>query len=300
MSPAFSGQATPSRPPFTSEPADRDISIMGTPGLAMRMTAQKVTIYCLRRHSISSHDGHHAALLVGLPPSTEAPAANGRGFPADARAKNVSMSIGHTPGQTEIAGQRRTPYPPQYPRITPELWQISVIRHLANKLRVPRASRREAQPDCVPGLPDARIEIVLATACAVRSPTSVVRWAASWPLVLLRRGAQSGTARQRGGTSAAGPARRELSGEVLAAALGPRHHERPYPTLVRLSQFLSFLGLVRGSSRTWPVRAETAACRMGLDRPCDSRQLPSGRWRSAHCWCFEPSQIVVITFAPAA
>ena len=32
-----------------------------------------------------------------------------------------------------------------------------------------------------------------------------------------------------------------------------------YPIRVRLSQFLSFLGLVRGSSRTWPVRAETAA-----------------------------------------
>jgi hypothetical protein len=41
----------------------------------------------------------------------------------------------------------------------------------------------------------------------------------------------------------------------------------PYPTLVRLSQFLSFLGLVRGSSRTCPVRAETAAS-YHHGRPC--------------------------------
>jgi hypothetical protein len=191
MAPPFQVRPPPTALPLHPSQPIAIYPIMGTPGLVMRMTARKVTNYCPRRHSISQHGWTPHCPARGPAAEHEAPAAKQRGSPADARVKNVSMPIGHTPGQTEIAGQPRTPHPPQYPRITPEPWQTSVIRHLASGLEFPRASRREAQPDCVPGLPHARIEIVLATACAVRSPTLVACWAARGRWFSSADGAQS-------------------------------------------------------------------------------------------------------------
>ena len=59
---------------------------MGTPGIVMKMTAQKVTNYYPRRHSIPRVDGSKAAVLVG--PQEDDP-----GFRRTHRGASISVAI---------------------------------------------------------------------------------------------------------------------------------------------------------------------------------------------------------------